>query len=276
MSNIGYIICENLSQVQDMKVVGKTASGKPIGEGILQEVEEDNRNGRYYEKAELFPQLKTERTLELLKTGNFKGENGHPMTNDIKRQATIDPNNVCVKFLDIWTEDNFIKARFTGTNNALGESFNRDMLDGELPSFSLRALGSIVNKNGHACVKNIRLITWDRVIYPSHKHAYMERLVSESTDMSEEYMTGNGNKLFIDENYHGFVTPITNEKVVNLLKQESANVNFVMENFSGIYESIELIDNGRSIKLADGKGTALVVNLEYHVQDLLMDYCYKK
>ena len=75
MDNIGYIICENLSQVKDMKVVGKTESGKPIAEGILQEVEEDNRNGRFYEKNELFPQLKSERTIELIKTGNMKGEN---------------------------------------------------------------------------------------------------------------------------------------------------------------------------------------------------------
>lgn len=201
----------------------------------------------------------------------YNTENGHPMTNDIKRQATIDPNNVCVKFLDIWTEGNFIKARFTGTNNALGEAFNKDMLDGELPSFSLRALGTIVNKNGHACVKNIKLITWDRVIYPSHKHAYMERLVTESVGIDS-----NESKLFIDEDYHGFVTPITNEKVINLLKQESANVNFVLDNFSGIYESIELIDNGRNLQLNDGKGSILVVNLEHHVQDLLMDYCYNK
>ena len=50
MNNIGYIICENLAPVKDMEIVGKTPSGKPIGEGILQEVEEDNRNGRYYEK----------------------------------------------------------------------------------------------------------------------------------------------------------------------------------------------------------------------------------
>lgn len=276
MSNIGYIICENLSPVKDMKIVGTTKLGKPIGEGILQEVEEDNRNGRFYEKADLFPQLQTERTLELLKTGNMKGENGHPMSNDIKRQATIDPNNTVVKFLDIWTEGNFIKARFTGTNNTLGDSFNRDMLDGELPSFSLRALGSIVNKNGHACVKNIKLITWDRVIYPSHKNAYMEKLVTESTGVNESYMTGNGNNLFIEENYHGFVTPITNEKVVNLLKQESANINFVMNNFDGIYESIQLVDNGRCVQLNDGRGTILHVNLEQHVQDLLMDYCYKK
>lgn len=272
MSNaIGYIICENLSPVKNMKVVGETASGKPIGEGILQEVEEDNRNGRYYEKSELFPQLKSERIVELLKTGNMKGESGHPMTNDIKRQATIDPNNVCVKFLDIWTEGNFIKARFTGTNNALGETFNQNMLDGELPAFSLRALGTIVNKNGHACVKNIKVITWDHVIYPSHKRAYMEKLVSESTGVESASDT----KLFIDENYHGYVTPITNQKVIDVLKQESANVQFVMENFGGIYESIELIDNGRNLKLADGKGTALVVNLEHHVRDLLMDYCCK-
>lgn len=271
MSNIGYIICENLSEVQDMKIIDKTPSGKPIAEGILQEVEEDNRNGRYYEKDQLFPQLKTERTLELLKTGNMKGELGHPLTNDIKRQATIDPNNVCVKYLDIWTEGNFIKAKFTGTNNQLGDEFNRDLLDGELPSFSLRALGSIVNKGGHACVRNIKLITWDRVIFPSHKRAYTQRLVNESGIMVPET-----NKIFIDENYHGFVTPITNEKVVSLLKEESANINFVMENFSGIYESIQLLDNGRNVQLTDGKGTTLVVNLEHHVQDILMNHFYNK
>lgn len=271
MSNIGYIICENQSPVQNMTIIGETATGKPIAQGILQEAEEDNRNGRYYEKDQLFPQLKTERTLELLKTGNFKGENGHPMTNDIKRQATIDPNNVCVKFLDIWTEGNFIMAKFTGTNNQLGEEFNRDLLDGELPSFSLRALGSIVNKGGHACVRNIKLITWDRVIYPSHKRAYTQGMVTESGLIVPET-----SKLFIDENYKGFVTPITNEKVINLLKQESANINFVMENFSGIYESIQLMNNGRNVQLHDGKGNCLVVNLEHHVKDILMDYIYNK
>lgn len=99
----------------------------------------------------------------------------------------------------------------------------------------------------------------------------MERLVSESADMDID-----NSKLFIDEDYHGYVTPITNEKVVSLLKQESANINFVMDNFGGIYESIEIMDNGRSVKLADGKGTVLVVNLEQHVQDLLIDYCYNK
>ena len=72
MANVGYIICENLSQVKDMKIVGQTPSGKPIGEGILQEVEEDNRNGRYYEKSQLFPQLETERTQELLKQETLK------------------------------------------------------------------------------------------------------------------------------------------------------------------------------------------------------------
>lgn len=271
MSNIGYIICENQSPVKDIKIIEETASGKPIAEGILQEVEEDNRNGRYYEKDQLFPQLKTERTLELLKTGNFKGENGHPMTSDIKRQATIDPNNVCVKFLDIWTEGNFIKAKFTGTNNQLGDEFNRDLLDGELPSFSLRALGSIVNKNGHACVRNIKLITWDRVIYPSHKRAYTQGMVTESGLEIPET-----SKLYIPENYTGFVTPITNEKVIEMLKQESANINFVMENFNGIYESIELMNNGRNVQLHDGKGNCLVVNLEHHVKDILMDHIYNR
>ena len=94
--------------------------------------------------------------------------------------------------------------------------------------------------------------------------------------VTESAAINSGNKLFIDENYHGFITPITNDKVINLLKQESANVNFIMDNFGGIYESIQLIDNGRNIQLNDGKGHIAVVNLEQHVQDLLIDYCYNK
>lgn len=269
-NNIGYIICENQSPVKDMKIID-TVSNKPVAIGILQEVEEDNRNGRYYEKDQLFPQLKSERTRELIKSGNMKGEAGHPMTNDIKRQATIDPTNVCVKFLDIWTEGNFVMAKFTGTNNQLGDEFNRDLLDGELPSFSLRALGSIVNKGGHACVRNIKLITYDRVIYPSHKKAYTQGLVNESG-----IIVPDTNKLFIDKDYHGFITPITNEKVINLIKNESANINFVMDNFNGIYESIQLLNNGRNVQLNDGKGNCLIVNLEHHVQDILMDYVFNK
>ena len=64
--------------------------------------------------------------------------------------------------------------------------------------------------------------------------------------------------------------------MVSLLKEESSNINFVMENFQGIYESIELLNNGRNVQLTDGKGTTLIVNLEHHVQDILMDYFYNK
>ena len=45
MANLGYIICENLSEVKDMNIIGETATGKPIAQGILQEVEELTQKG---------------------------------------------------------------------------------------------------------------------------------------------------------------------------------------------------------------------------------------
>lgn len=271
MSNIGYIINDIVTEATNVSVSNNT--GKPIAEGILQDTNVDNRNGRYYDSKDLFPELKSERFLELLHTGNLKGENGHPMSQDVRRQSTIDPNNTVVKFLDVWTEGNNIMARFTGTNNELGRSFDQDLLCGEKPSFSLRALGSIENKNGHAYVKNIRIITWDRVIYPSHKKAYTQRLVSESADVTSENGIINGSKVFVEDGYKGMIVPITNEKVIETIKTESTNVQSIIGTFGGLYESVSVLDNGRQVQLCDGKGHVFIVNLESHVQDLLMKYC---
>ena len=68
-SNIGYIICESYTEPQQITINPKTINNKVVAEGILQTADEKNRNGRYYSKEELFPQLTCPRTLELLKTG---------------------------------------------------------------------------------------------------------------------------------------------------------------------------------------------------------------
>lgn len=268
--NIGYIIQEAATTTTDIKVVSDKGN-RLVCEGIVQDLEVKNRNGRYYSAEELVPQLTCERTRELLSTGNMKGENGHPSSKDITRQQTIDPMCVCVKFLKFWMKGNDVMAQFKGTNNQLGEEFNNDIIDGEKPSFSLRALGSIENTKRGAEVKNTTLITYDRVYYPSHKRAYMTNIVSESAGIVDMY----GNKLTIEENNQGLLIPITNESVINYIKSTSNNFKSIKESFDLFYDSIELLENGKQIQLTDKAGSIIIVNLENYISNEIMDYCYK-
>jgi hypothetical protein len=269
--NIGYVISESPTIATDVKIVTQK-NNRVIAEGTMQDTDEQNRNTRWYSSKDLFPQLTCARTTELVKTGNMKGEEGHPSSKDIARQQTIDPDMVCVKYLKFWTDGNLVKAQFKGTNNNRGEWFNNDLLDGELPSFSLRALGTIETVGGKSWVRNLKLITYDRVIYPSHKRAYTERIVSESGLIACE----NNNKFVVEENYQGMITPITNDSVINYIKTESANIYNIINNFDTLYESIQLINNGRDVQLMGKAGELFIVNLESYIQSEIRDYCYKR
>lgn len=147
--NIGYVVIETATTISDIepaKIIRQNkACDRVIAQGTLQEANEKNRNGRFYDSRDLFPQLTAPRTLELLNTGNLRAENGHPLSKELVRQQTIDPEKTVAIFLKLWTEGNFIKAQFMGTNDARGEEFNKDLLCGFSPSWSLRALGTIQN-----------------------------------------------------------------------------------------------------------------------------------
>lgn len=270
-SNIGYVIIETQTVIepQPCKIIKRDNNGKLIGEGVLQEANEKNRNGRFYDSRDLFPQLTAPRTLELLSTGNLRAENGHPLSKELIRQQTIDPAMTTAIFLKLWTDGNFIKSWYRGTNNAYGEEFDQDLRDGFIPSWSLRALGTIQNTARGAEVKGIKVITWDRVIYPSHPRAYGTGIVSESA--TGVIVEGDGNQLVVQENDAGLVIPITNTAVLNYIKEESANFKTIKESYDLLYDNIELINRGTQVKLTDRAGGIFIANLESYIHDEIMN-----
>ena len=219
----------------------------------------------------MFPQLTAPRTLELLRTGNLRAENGHPLSKELVRQQTIDPEKTVAIFLKLWTEGNFIKATFQGTNDARGEEFNKDLLCGFSPSWSLRALGTIQNTARGAEVKGIKVITWDRVIYPSHPRAYTDGIISESAGIG----VNNDSNVFLEKNDAGILIPITNDSVINYIKSESANFKTIQESFDLLYDNIELINRGTQVKLTDRAGGIFVCNLESYIHDEIMNECLR-
>lgn len=264
---IGYVILESAPiEVPDAQVVSESGK-RVIGEGIIQTAEEENRNGRCYLQPDLLEQVNCARTKELLTTGNMLSENGHPMDTSMLRQQTIDPNNTVARFLKIWMDGNNVMAQFKGTNNALGEEFDQDLREGVRPSWSLRALGSLENVSGRNVVRNLRVVTWDRVIYPSHPHAYTTRVVSESAAMATiDYI----NRM----NNNGVLIPITNDSVLRYIKNESSNIKSLIEQIDFMYESAALI-KGNQVRLVAKNGDIFVVNLESHISNEIEDYCTK-
>lgn len=274
--NIGYVVIETattISDVEPAKIVNENkATNRVIAQGTLQEANEKNRNGRFYDSRDLFPQLTAPRTIELLKTGNLRAENGHPLSKELIRQQTIDPEKTVAIFLKLWTEGNLIKANFMGTNDARGEEFNKDLLCGFSPSWSLRALGTIQNTARGAEVRGIKVITWDRVIYPSHPRAYTDGIVSESAGIG----TNSDSNIFLEGDDKGLLIPITNKSVINYIMSESANFKTIKESYDLLYDNIELINRGTQVKLTDRAGGIFVVNLESYIHDEIMNDCLKR
>lgn len=261
---IGYVIIETATTSEDImpaKIIEKRGDGRVLAEGCLQEANMKNRNGRFYDSRDLFPELVAPRQLELLRTGNMRGENGHPLSKDLIRQQTIDPNNCSVIFTKFWTDGDLVMGNFFGTYNALGEEFNKELMYGLSPSFSMRALGTIKNTNRGAEVKGVKLITYDRVIYPSHNKAYTHGVVSE------------GSNLLLEENDRGTLIPITNQSVIDYIKEESCNIKQIRESFDLLYDDIKLINNKSQVQLTDRAGGVFIVNLENYIHNEIIGAC---
>lgn len=269
-SSIGYIICESDISPKVTNISNAKINGKLVAEGILQTADERNRNGRYYAEEELFPQLTAPRTLELLRAGYLRAEMGHPLSKDLQRQSMIDDTKTCARFLKLWTVGKDIWATFTATNNVNGEAFNVDLAEGCLPAWSLRALGTIEKTRRGMEVRNLRLITWDQVIYPSHPGAYTQRIISESTIMNESTSIDISEKN--DMVGEAMIIPITDNNIISFIQSESSNLKFVRECFDFAYDSISVNENGTKVLLTTKAGETIAINMESYVHNELMHY----
>lgn len=292
LNNSGYyIINEGTKDSAEFKIHSENKNGFVIAEGILQEGNEVNRNRRCYPTEELAKAIMDPRQQELISTGNFKGEAGHPLDQSLTRQQKIDPEKEQVWYLKLWMDGDYVMGRFRGTNNALGESFNRDLKDGQRPSFSLRALGAIVNENGRMTIRNIRIVTYDRVYFPSHSKAYTTKIVTteSATSTGFKYYEIDPRSYFYTKSNeinalsesgndivgNSFVTKLTNSQLNNFLKESSNNVQTALKSFDTIEENMQLSSDGRTVNMQVRNGDRLGINLEDSVRKEIMNEIFK-
>ena len=256
----------------------KDPFGFTVAQVTLQVAEILNRNRRYYTTEDLHREIYGDRVRELVRTG-WKGEAGHPIQMDLARQQKIDPLLEQVWYQKLWMEGPVVKAWCRGTNNELGKSFDMDLKCGQKPAFSLRSLGSIKIVNGRSCVCNLRIVTYDRVYFPSYQCAYLDKIINESASLGigksiNEAVESKGNKLFIEDN-DNFITPIMNQDVINMLLKESADIYTICNDFSPFYQSIKVNDEGTQITMITDDYQTILVPLNKFVQNRISAFCSK-
>lgn len=275
-NKIGYVILEDMQTPSQANIV--EVKDRVVAEACLQEAEEENRNGRVYMTADLQREMTCARTQELLRAGYMLGEAGHPTDTSIVRQQTIDPANTAVRYLKYWMDGVKWMAQFEGTNNALGECIDKDLRRGFKPAFSMRALGSLENINGRNVVRDLKYITHDFVIFPSHPGAYTNGIISEAgiigRDRESEfknYIEKNKKKIIKESS----VTPIMNEEVMKYIQQESANVQSIIDQFEVFYESMDYDPKHNRVTLRTKNNDMYIVHCESFIKQEIEAYCSK-
>ena len=273
-----FVINEAAEKVVSCETVNVGRNGFVTAEGVLQVGEKENRNRRFYSTEDLHSEIYSDRIRELVTTGNFKGEAGHPLDLNLSRQQKVDGTLEQVWFTKLWMEGPLVKAQFRGTNNELGKSFNEDLKDGQLPSFSLRSIGSIKNSGGRNQVTNLRIICYDRVYFPSYPDAYTDHIVTESAFMDDLKLTNmnedmqrkiveSGNSLMVES----AVSPIINDDVRKVIMKESYNLNAMCEAFD--QEFTNITRKGNNLQLVDENYNVIVVPIEDYVGAKIDKFC---
>jgi hypothetical protein len=284
-NSIGYIINESSYLMEDVDI--REDGDRVIAKGVLQTGDEKNRNGRIYRTEDLAREIQAPRQRELLAAKQMLGHAGHPLSSELVVQQTIDPKLACVSFLKFWMEGNNVKGIFKGTNNDLGDTFDKDLRQGVKPAFSLRALGTVKATPQGALVENLKMITYDYVIYPSHPHAYTEGLLNESASMDiapasnfkftnnmdadKSFVAGFTNQDALNAMHKRYVQ---NESAIDYIKDKSFNYHLLKEFYDMTkIDTVDLVSPTK-IALTEAGNATIIMNVEDYIAKEIQNYSH--
>ena len=238
-----------------------------------------NRNKRNYNLRPMMEAIKADHIQELLYKGTWCGENGHPDSTDIKRILSIDLTKICHRIIDVEFVGNLLYGTIETLNDdAWGKQFAMHILQGLHPSFSLRALAAITKLDGGRGMIKTKphIVTYDRVILPSHREAYMDNskpitLVQTATEATtvttEEFNPADGNSF---SDMIQSVDESAIPEILDYVKEESTRFKELATFFDANYNSVTLI-NENQVCINDGN-KKIIVCLEDYIRNDISNY----
>lgn len=178
-----FIIQESVSDNQ-LKYIEKTPLGTIRFKTVLQEADRPNRNKRVYSKEILEQALQDPYVQERLRTNSWYGEAGHPLDTSLTRQTNIMHDNIAFLIKRFWWEGNLLMGECETANTARGRDMAGLIEQNSRIGISLRAQGSLMPQTDMSGISrvapNLKIITFDWVINPSHDQAFITSLCNET------------------------------------------------------------------------------------------------
>lgn len=166
---------------------------------VLQSFGVQNRNGREYELSNILQCIQTDDFIQSsLKNNIWVGEIDHPSAEFVGQELTM--NRISTPSLERSShyirspraEGNMLVANIqTDSSNEYGMNMAIKIVDGKIiPCFSARVFGRLENRNGKPVVIVKKLVTYDWVLYPSHREAEarINQPLQESVNDFSKYM----------------------------------------------------------------------------------------
>ena len=286
MSNkpIAYIIMEATMEPTKPEIVKSVNAPNMFYvtfKSCLQSFDCFNRNKRNYALNAMTEAIKADHIRELIAKGTWTGENGHPDSTDIKRILSIDPTKICHRICDVEFRGKLLYGTIETLNDDIwGKQFSKHILQGLEASFSLRALAAIQKlPDGRGIIKTKpHIVTYDRVVLPSHREAYMEtdkpvRLtysggITESASL-ESFNTLEDNTIYIPKgNTFEDSTKIIEESSIpsalSYIKDESRRFKELATFFDANCEKVTLVSES-AVMIQDEMKNKIIINLEDYI-----------
>lgn len=233
------------SFVKNVNVVDKHGVFFVEFDTILHSFECINRNNRSYMSKNVEDCLKSERILSLLHDNAWYGEMDHPLqiTENGKltpqRLQTIYMPNRSHKIMRPVFKNNLLYAHIqTASGTEAGEGFAKEIIQGLIAAFSCRAIAVLQYINGKPVVVCKKIITYDWVLYPSHKEAHMSS-EAQGTEKTVKTVTESVKDRF--KTFSQDIVMPLNELLESV--GMDSNVNMIMESFDLTSEDIVGVDS---------------------------------
>jgi Prohead core protein protease. len=271
---VAYLIMEAASdpvKPQNVQVVDKNGLFYVNFDTVLQVFDRQNRNRREYRSAPMKASLSAPHISELIENRTWCGEAGHPMSDDVKRILTIDPNNVSHRINKFWYKgDNVLMGNIdTFDDNGPGSKFTRMILQGMEPAFSLRALAQLTKFQDGSAVMQSRchIVCYDWVILPSHPEAYRDK----SKPIQKIVKSFNSGTNIVSE---GTLIPVNESQIKDFIKMESKNLRAVSNVYEVAMESMEVSEDFKNVIVREGNRT-FVVKIEDRIKQDIRSFMSK-
>jgi hypothetical protein len=247
---VGYIISENSSFAQPKILNTPDNSDRVFLETILQDANVLNRNKRIYTKEAIQSGLNSEYIRERLEGKTWFGESGHPIQPSLERQLSIDHKNMSHVILSYEWRGDILYGLIKAADTSTGDDFNRIVKSGSKVGFSMRGVGSVIEKrNGSVIVKPpMTILTYDFVLHPSHRNAYMTKTVASASPTNN----------LVTENVNIFEL-IQKQSINNYIKNNSFNLKLVSESLMVSLNNFTLSEDfNRITAVSEEYGTVVI------------------